>query len=560
MNILTKYFFNRCFELLHKKAFDTYRVSLHNPYTIFRELDISIEKFNKKRIKHYDPTVTSIAEEAKLLIDVDYIDEILVFNTFSKKHINEILNEKCIKGKIEYNKTISLMCKSILAENNRFTKRLFTRISELLEENLINNSYKIDKYASWLITQLHYRGYSRKFINNRFRKCHELILKGTDIDKAFEKLCHNFSIDVEQYKTIFKLKSESIDNFKFASQLIEKIDKLPEEFSEDHRINARFKEIDENELYAEIEVSAYDFWSALKFAYEIISESIEINILHKTENRIILENQALIYHVNSKSFRMESLENPLDGHYEYNEEEFNRFIENYKNIQSSVAKEKIRSAIRFYKLGNDSLEIEHKILNYWIGFEQLFASVDSSDDSINRMKNFFVHLSCCYYIQRRTNYLLVLAELKKYRNIEDTITVKDLKKELITNLSFEDEDPLLEKRIKKYINDFNTNHGIKDNIKLHKKRLELHLTRIYKVRNELIHEGKVSGDLKLLASHLKHYLLFSIEQITNELNENSFLEHMDDVFIYYENLYLRIIECKNLDEIYAIKEFKGYME
>ena len=206
------------------------------------------------------------------------------------------------------------------------------------------------------------------------------------------------------------------------------------------------------------------------------------------------------------------------------------------------------------------MEIEHKILNYWIGFEQLFASVDSSDDSINRMKNFFVHLSCCYYIQRRTNYLLVLAELKKYRNIEDTITVKDLKKELITNLSFEDEDPLLEKRIKKYINDFNTNHGIKDNIKLHKKRLELHLTRIYKVRNELIHEGKVSGDLKLLASHLKHYLLFSIEQITNELNENSFLEHMDDVFIYYENLYLRIIECKNLDENYAIKEFKGYME
>jgi len=54
--------------------------------------------------------------------------------------------------------------------------------------------------------------------------------------------------------------------------------------------------------------------------------------------------------------------------------------------------------------------------------------------------------------------------------------------------------------------------------------------------------------------------LFSIEQITNELNENSFLEHLDDVFIYYENLYLRIMESNNLEEVFAIKEFKGYME
>jgi hypothetical protein len=560
MNDLTKYFFNRCFELLHKRAFDTYRVSLHNPYTILRELEKSIEKFNKKRIKHYDPTITSIGEEAKLLIDIDYIEEILVFKTFTKKHVIEILNDKCMKGKIEYNKTISLMCKSVLSENNRFTKRLFERITELLNENIIDNSFKVDKYASWLITQLHYRGYSRKFINNRFRKSHELINKGDDLTKTFDNLCKNFSIDSESYKTIFKLKSESIKNIKFASQTITNIEKLPEVFENAEKINAKFKELEENEIYVEIEIKAFDFWSALKLSHEIISESIEINILHKTENRIILENQALIYHNDSKSYRMETIEDSLDGHYDYNEVEFNRFIENYKNIKSSVAKEKIRSAIRFYKLGNDSLEIEHIILNYWIGFEQLFAAVESNEDSINRMKNFYVYLSCCYYLQRRTNYLLVLADLKRYKNKNAQITLQDLKNPLIADLTFIDRDPLLEKRIKKYINDYNSNHGIKESIKLHKKRLELHLTRIYKIRNELIHEGKTTGDLNLVASHLRHYLLFSIEQITNELNENEFLEHLDDVFIYYENLFLRIIESKNLDEIFAIKEFKGYME
>jgi hypothetical protein len=30
--------------------------------------------------------------------------------------------------------------------------------------------------------------------------------------------------------------------------------------------------------------------------------------------------------------------------------------------------------------------------------------------------------------------------------------------------------------------------------------------------------------------------------------------------IYYENLYNKIIKANNIDEIFAIKEFKGYME
>jgi hypothetical protein len=560
MNDLTKYFFNRCFELLHKKAFDTYRVSLHNPYTIFKELDKSIDSFNKKRIKHYDPTITSIGEEAKFLIDINFIEEIFLFKTFTKKQIEEILSEKCIKGKIEFNRTISLMCKSILTENYGFTKKLFERISELLIENNLDNSFKVDKFASWLVTQLLYRGYSRKFVNNRFRKAHELIAKGEDIHKIIDRLSNDYSRESVTYKTIFKLKSDSITNLKLASQFITKIDLLPHVFLGSKYINSKFKELEENEIYVEIEINSLDFWAALKSSHQIISETVEINILHQTENKIVIENQALVYDDASKAFRMEPIEVSLDGYYDYNEHEFNRFIENYKHIKSTVAKEKLRSAIRFYKLGNDSLEIEHKILNYWIGFEQLFSSVDSNEDSIKRIKIFYVALSCCYYLQRRANYLLFLTESKKYTNAGNKIELNDLKKGLTDNLTFENQDPLLEKRLKKYINDFNSNHTIFEYLKLHKLRLGLHLTRIYKIRNELVHEGKTSVDLNLVASHLRHYLLFSIEQITNEINENPLLEHLDDVFIYYENLYNRIIKANNVEEIFEIKEFTGYME
>ncbi len=560
MNDLTKYFFNRCFELLNKKSFDTYRVSLHNPYTIFKELEKGVDGFNKKKIKNFEHTVAPIGEEAKLLLDPVYINDIFVFKSFSYDQVIELLTEKCIKSKGENNRSLILMCKAIANDNKGFTKKLFERITELLVENDLGKSHLVDRYACWLISQQVYRGFARRYSSIQFRKAHSFIAQGGDIAIILQGLSTLFLQDKQKYKAIFKLKSDSIDNLKFASQSISKLDNLHDFLMGSRHINPKFKELEENEMYVEIEVMCYDFWTALKLSYQIISETIEINILHQTENTIIIENQAVVHHTDSKAFRFEPVEDLLDGYYDYNEDEFNRFIENYKNILSTTAKEKLRSAIRFYKIGNDSLEIEHKILNYWVGFEQLFSSVDTSEDSIKRIKTFYVALSCCYYIQRRVNYLLTLAERKKYTNNGVKIERVDLKAALIGNLKFTDKDPLLEKRLRKYINDFNTNHLIRDNIKVHKTRLELHLTRIYKIRNELVHEGKTSFNLYLIASHLRHHLLFSIEQITNEINENPLLEQLDDVFVYYENLYNQIIKANNIDEIFAIKEFKGYME
>ena len=78
-------------ELLHRKSFDTYRVNLHNPYTIFVELNKSIAKFNKKRIKKFDPTITSIVEEATGFLQNTHLDNVFSFASFSKKQAIAIL-------------------------------------------------------------------------------------------------------------------------------------------------------------------------------------------------------------------------------------------------------------------------------------------------------------------------------------------------------------------------------------------------------------------------------------------------------------------------------------
>lgn len=561
MNILTKYFFNRCFELLNKKTFDTYRVSLHNPFTILEELAISTINHDKKRIKKYDPTITSIGKEVKLFLDSELLDEVFTFQTFNKLQVKDIINEKCIKSKDgEHNRTILLMVKTLLEENKDFSEILFLKILELLSQDYETNYHKVDKYTSWLLSQLLFKGYSRKFISNSFRKANDLIESGQSNEETIGKLASFFERGYEKYTVIFKIKSNNVLQFKTASNELIKVDTFPEEFKDKKFINTKFQELDDDEIYLKTDINSTDFWSGLKNSYPLVSESIELNILHKSEHKILLENQALVFHCNSKRYRMETLDNTLDGYYDYDEDEFSRFIFNYKNIQSTTAKEKLRSAIRFYKLGNESIELEHKILNYWIGFEQLFSAINSDEDSIKRIKKFYVTLSSCYYLQRRVNYLLVICENRNIKNAGNKLEINNLKNGLMDTIVFEYDDPLIEKRLTRYINDFNSNHKIKENLELHKTRLDLHLTRIYKIRNELVHEGKTSVDLNQLASHLRHYLLFSIEQITNELNENIVLNQLDDVFIYFENLYNRILKANNLEEIFTIKEFNGYME
>lgn len=298
------------------------------------------------------------------------------------------------------------------------------------------------------MTQLIHQGYSRKYIAGKLNNSLKVIDKRPDLfPQEFAKLQYAFSQEASDHQVIYKIKTNSNSSLQFASSEITEIDELPVYVKSNRFINERFKEKTEDEKYLSVKVQSYDFWSALRFTLPIIAESIEVNVLHGSENRIHLENQAVVIHFNSSRLRILPTEEVLDGFYNYKEAGFTRFINNFQKLEpNSVAREKMRSAIRFYKLGNDSIEIEHKILNYWIGFEQLFSSVDTEEDSIKRIKTFFIAMNSVYYWQRRVNYLL--ESVKRVGNTTD-ISVADL-----TNREFSIDNPLnplLKTRLGHYI-------------------------------------------------------------------------------------------------------------
>lgn len=560
MNNSVKYFFNRTFEILHRKSFDSYRLSLNNPVTIFSEFNSVLDKYRKKKVKHFEPTVTEVGCEILDLLDNDHLGSLLEFKTFSKKQIITLINEACSKSKNDKKiRSLALISKTVLTENPNFKKSIFDRIIELLEIDNDSSYSELDTLTSWLISHLVYLGFSKDYIESRIRKCGNRIFRNEQsIREALNKLNDIFDASCDEYKVIFKLKKNPSQELKYASTAIEEISDLPEALVESTYVNTKFKEKNEGEIFISVKVFQYDFWASLVEANQMMSSSLEINSLHNSENSILLENQAVSIHTASNKFRVGNIQQIVDGFYTNNDSEFNRFIQNLSNIESNTAKEKIHSAIRFYKLGNESVEMEHKILNYWIGFEQLYSAIDSNEDSINRMKVFYTSLNISFYFQRRLNYLfgsLDRSQIKYDNNIID----QSIFSETFDQSKLSGSNPLLIARLNRYF-DLNSNKEIKRYVELHSKRLNQHLTRIYRVRNELVHEGKTKMNARLLAGHLRHYLIFSIEQITNELAENETLDKLDDVFVYYENLKERIKLCQNFDEILALKSYQGYME
>lgn len=73
---------------------------------------------------------------------------------------------------------------------------------------------------------------------------------------------------------------------------------------------------------------------------------------------------------------------------------------------------------------------------------------------------------------------------------------------------------LLRYRLQKYRSYFFT-HKDKtlDYLKAHQTHIESHLSRLYHLRNELIHEAAIKQDIEDLTSNLKYYLLFLLDQI-----------------------------------------------
>lgn len=300
------------------------------------------------------------------------------------------------------------------------------------------------------------------------------------------------------------------------------------------------------------EVPAFDYLSALKKAKAELSEYLDVINLGLSDETLDIHNRVLVIDLRSPEMgNFQHNINFLDGKYKVEKEHYLLFRQRIPTILSNdkiapETKEKIKSAVRYLRLGNQSTEVEHKFINYWIGLEYLFSNYESQS-TIVRLKYHFMNAHSLAYTKRNMHSFLKAfnqlsssdkATVPAYSTANsDFLQVEDFYSQIETSLL--NKYPLLAyraMRIKKWCFPGGGKPAdAKCYIETHTHNLEIHFTRVYRLRNEIIHDAATNTNNELITSNLRYYLTFILNELitffaqphTEEIN-------MEDFFILNE--------------------------
>ncbi len=576
LTIAEKYFIERALELVNFKTSDTYRARLHNPKTILQELHQVLIDWDKNKLKRFetakhviDETILLLNNENELVfsfIDKDYFKELLQ-TASDNQYLNLIAaNQLIISVNEDYISTIYNKTKAEIESCNQNAK---LQIHELLE---------LERLTSILITELLNIGYSKTYLNNSLFYVFVKNVHGNTFGECFNKLENLKNKEEEEFKVIFKLiipkddlrdqlviiEKENIDyNQTTISDLIELTNSHGKKFM---RISERFSK------HLLIKVKSKDYYTVIQKAKEKLSDILDRVFLGYNQPNIRIYKEALVIGANRPE---NAKSNPVNymafGSYISNQtlyetlqQKISRIFDN--SMISNDTKQKVKSSIRYLRLGNESTELEQKFLNYWIGLEFIFATSLKDISSFSRLIENLPNSHQLIYYKRnvrefhedikrlRVDNLLPFFD-ENYSNYLSKEESYDFIKE-----TYFDSRPILSFRAYQFKRILFSGDRRKEKLKTHRKNLEWNLSRIYRIRNEIIHEAALKPNIARISSHIRYYLTFITVSIIEylaaspiDMNSDGLIK-IDDFFIL-QSLHLESQKKKGflIEEMLRIK-------
>lgn len=405
------FFITRLSELLHIGTLDSYRVRTHNVHTLILELHSLIDQWMKGNIKQFE-TIQLCALETKDKIENDSI----YLANFPLRHLLPIYLENFAKDDKKKNidgLRIQQLLNKVLdsADTATYTKALFTELIRLTSikdihgertEDIENDLAQIDIHLSSLCTELIFAGFSKTYLY------HCVSLFNSSYDKTFDEQLKNFRnatnpSNLRQYTIIFRLNlSKTIKDL----DLPELLKTFPTCYLNERlkRNRANFIKCQNNQRYFKAEVYALDEMSALKLGKEILSKYLDKIHFSLNYSKIIPDNTGVILEIKESGFV--AINRPflpiLDGVQNTEEESVTskecdlNTIADAKNLSPEVLN-RLTSALRHLRIGDNDTEIEQRFINYWIALEFIFSTPVASDSTYRRIKeNLISILISCY--------------------------------------------------------------------------------------------------------------------------------------------------------------------
>ncbi len=555
LTVTQRFFIEKIVEMLYMGTIDSYRVRLHNPLTVMEELLYCLQEYKNGRIKHFH---TIKAKEVKkyalideciqsLALDPNYLN----FGSISQKYLNTIF-----KNIDEHNYLKVISCLNVLKkENEHYLSNIIAGLKQLIaiNENSMEVLERIDVTLNILLSQLIAIGYSKGYL---YKIAYGIFVNALTQDEVFDTHFDLFEQKInhppKEFTVIFRMDTTTkvydaiTDIVSEGFQLedtIQGIELTANRRGEFNNFNSQHL----NRKFLKCIVTATDYLSALKRARSILSEYLDVINLGLSDEYLNIHNRVLVVdNHNPAAGAFQNNVNILDGKYKAAMDHYQQFTSKMPVILNNTSisnetKDKIKSAVRYLRLGNQSTEVEHKFINYWIGLEYLFSNYEGQN-TINRIKDHFINAHARAYVKR--NCFALLKDINQL-STEDKEKIPAFTNELNNFLNTElyaqidsqlsTQYPLLSYRTKKLSMWFNQNGGRLSATKYlakHKVNLEIHFTRIYRLRNEIIHDAATNTNNEHIASNLRYYLTFILNEIIDYLH--TYDVSIEDYFISNE--------------------------
>ncbi|MCH5236037.1 MAG: hypothetical protein J1E16_12155 [Muribaculaceae bacterium] len=570
---LIPFFKERLLELLNRESLDSYRVRYHNSMSILNELKELIEGWCSNTIKHAQ-TLEYCIDETLNLIDPTK-DKIIDFSacsfqrfkTYLTDYKNNITQQEKDKKRFNNWESVKLIyiINSILKTNEDvYLDRLWDAIentifadTEFSDENFIPVVSELDILIVALAREILNSGFSKSYAFKIIKNYN----KKDDSKEEFLKFKSFFNTSItNSYKVIFSLYINNASDYElpnFKEEL--DTDILPDELKENARYENFISSSSNKRLYV-VEVESSDTVSAIKEAKSKLLGELDAIHIGMSSLQVKINDRALIIELKSDSNNkayFHPVKYTLDGQTRQNKDISDQYrtllskIKQNPNIDKS-AKLRLDSALRHLRIANSDVEIEQRFINYWIGLEFIFSSPLIEENTYNRLKNNLINILSVCYVERNLNDLEIILRKRSILNEEENIESK----EKIDNICSTLTNILLKYRLKKFKSIlFSNSERRKDYIKSHRYNLECHLSRIYHLRNELIHEAAIKQDIEDLTSNLKYYLTFILNQMIYFFaswpdKKNNYLINIDHFFYEYQRLF------DNIEDNYSLKEMR----
>lgn len=546
LSFAEKFFLERGAELLHPETIDSYRVRLHNPKTILIELIHVINSLNSGKIKNKKYAIFLIKElEDFISNDVGELEFYSITSEFLKKIIKNITKE----NKENFITQIGYLAKLLLKDNEQYALKLFDKIINLINkineatatEPPIKEIEKLDRLTSYLFSELISIGYSKVYLQNYFRMIFsnnftansftyrlniikQLAIKSKEVFtiiiavKVSETIKRNLTFPIdgfelltnsERQKIISKAKDSKVKNF----------------FTRDNRMTMILKN----------EIETLDYYSAGVMIRNNISAILDrINISSPKDKFDIQHDFVVIGEKDISKSSIQYLDYQLDGNYNASQEVTRVFDETYNTIKEKVSKEaidKIRAGIRYFRLGNQSSELNTKLLHYWIGIEYIFSADD--ENPMARIERFYKKCHSTIFFKRL---LVNFHHSIKYLELDNLISNYDENLNYLKESTSYDiflnqtTSPLLAYRSYFFKEGLSDRKKIKEHIVKHYNNIERNLWRIYRIRNEIVHEASDQSHINTITSHLKYYLFFILFSLIDFFSKNQIDINDDGIF------------------------------